>query len=167
MSMPCVCSADGCLLLRTTLLLAAVKAVCSEYRIHNADVHLRDDCDVDDLVDVIEGSRVYIPAIYVINKIDQITLEELNVLTKLPHYCPVCAYHEWNLDGLVDMIWEYLDLLRIYTKPKVTPTPLCNIWRGVRAQKRRNLQHTVCWISPCLWYALHVREDLFWWTFVS
>ena len=30
---------------------------------------------------------------------DQITLEELNVLDKLPHYCPVCAYHEWNLDG--------------------------------------------------------------------
>ena len=49
-----------------------VKAVCSEYRIHNADVHVRDDCDVDDLVDVIEGSRVYVPAIYVINKIDQV-----------------------------------------------------------------------------------------------
>ena len=69
-------------------------------------------------VDVIEGSRVYIPAIYVINKIDQITLEELNVISKLPHYCPVCAYLEWNLDGLVDMIWEYLELIRIYTKPK-------------------------------------------------
>ncbi len=24
----------------------------------------------------------------------QITIEELNVLDKLPHYCPVCAYHE-------------------------------------------------------------------------
>ncbi|BDA46324.1 Developmentally-regulated GTP-binding protein 1 [Coccomyxa sp. Obi] len=95
-----------------------VKSVCSEYRIHNADVTMRDDCDLDDLVDVIEGSRIYIPAIYVINKIDQITLEELNVMSRLPHYCPVCAYHNWNLDGLVDMIWEYLDLLRIYTKPK-------------------------------------------------
>ena len=51
---------------------AAVKAVCSEYRIHNADVYVRDDSvTVDDLVDVIEGSRVYVPAIYVINKIDQ------------------------------------------------------------------------------------------------
>ena len=51
---------------------AAVKAVCSEYRIHNADVYVRDESvTVDDLVDVIEGSRVYIPAIYVINKIDQ------------------------------------------------------------------------------------------------
>lgn len=51
---------------------AAVKAICSEYRIHNADINVRGDCDVDDLVDVIEGSRVYIPAIYVINKIDQV-----------------------------------------------------------------------------------------------
>ncbi|KAK9817662.1 hypothetical protein WJX72_000315 [[Myrmecia] bisecta] len=98
--------------------LESIKAVCSEYKVHNADIHLKEDCDVDDLVDVIEGSRVYIPAIYVLNKIDQITIEELNVIDKLPHYCPVCAYHEWNLDGLVEMIWEYLDLLRIYTKPK-------------------------------------------------
>ena len=29
------------------------------------------------------------------------------------------AYHEWNLDGLVELTWQYLDLLRIYTKPKV------------------------------------------------
>ncbi|KDD74925.1 hypothetical protein H632_c984p1 [Helicosporidium sp. ATCC 50920] len=98
--------------------LEAVKGVLAEYKIHNADVHLRGDYDVDDLVDVIEGSRVYMPCIYVINKIDQITLEELNVLDRLPHYCPVCAYHEWNLDGLVEMIWEYLKLLRVYTKPK-------------------------------------------------
>jgi ribosome-interacting GTPase 1 len=51
---------------------AVIKSVCSEYRIHNADVYMREDCDIDDLVDVIEGSRVYIPAIYVINKIDQV-----------------------------------------------------------------------------------------------
>mmetsp|Transcript_30309 Transcript_30309/g.55375 ORF Transcript_30309/g.55375 Transcript_30309/m.55375 type:complete len:368 (-) Transcript_30309:681-1784(-) len=96
----------------------AVKAVCSEYRIHNADIHFAEDYDIDDLVDVIEGSRVYVPAIYVVNKIDQITLEELNVMDKLPHYCPVCGFLEWNLDGLVEMIWEYLDLVRVYTKPK-------------------------------------------------
>ena len=49
----------------------------------------------------------------------QITLEELNVISRLPHYCPVCAYKEWGLEELVHMCWEYLDLLRIYTKPKV------------------------------------------------
>ena len=36
----------------------------------------------------------------------------------MPHYCPVCAYLEWNLDSLVEMIWDYLNLVRIYTKPK-------------------------------------------------
>jgi ribosome-interacting GTPase 1 len=40
---------------------------------------MTDDYDIDDLVDIIEGSRVYIPCIYVVNKIDQITLEELQV----------------------------------------------------------------------------------------
>ncbi|CAI0554720.1 unnamed protein product [Linum tenue] len=102
----------------THLDLETVKAICSEYRIHNADVTLRFDATADDLIDVIEGSRVYIPCVYALNKIDQITLEELEILDKLPHYCPVSAHLEWNLDGLLDKIWEYLDLTRIYTKPK-------------------------------------------------
>eukprot|EP00798_Chlamydomonas_sp_ICE-L_P032567 gene32567-12541_t len=101
-----------------TLDMDAVKAVCAEYRIHNADIFMGEDYEVDDLVDVIEGSRIYVPCIYVINKIDQITLEELQVMDKLPHYCPVCSFLEWNLDGLVEMCWEYLDLVRVYTKPK-------------------------------------------------
>ena len=40
-------------------------------------------------------------------------------MCRLPHYCPVAAYQDWGLDGLVEMIWQYLRLLRIYTKPKV------------------------------------------------
>jgi hypothetical protein len=39
-------------------------------------------------------------------------------MERMPHYCPICAFHEWNLDGLVEMCWEYLDLVRVYTKPK-------------------------------------------------
>ncbi|XP_074316579.1 developmentally-regulated G-protein 3 [Silene latifolia] len=102
----------------THLDLETVKAICSEYRIHNADITLRMDATADDLIDVIEGSRVYIPCIYVLNKIDQITLEELEILDRLPHYCPISAHLEWNLDGLLEKIWEYLNLTRIYTKPK-------------------------------------------------
>lgn len=31
----------------------------------------------------------------------------------------ICSAHlEWNLDGLLEKIWEYLNLTRIYTKPK-------------------------------------------------
>ena len=28
------------------------------------------------------------------------------------------AHQEWNLDGLLEMIGEYLDLVRVYTKPR-------------------------------------------------
>mmetsp|Transcript_3436 Transcript_3436/g.12393 ORF Transcript_3436/g.12393 Transcript_3436/m.12393 type:complete len:368 (-) Transcript_3436:153-1256(-) len=98
--------------------LETVKTVLSEYRIHNADVILREDSSVDDLIDIIEGSRIYIPCMYVMNKIDQISVEELDLIDRMPNYCPICAYKEWNLDGLLEKIWDHLDLLRIYTKPK-------------------------------------------------
>jgi ribosome-interacting GTPase 1 len=52
-----------------------VKAILGEYRISNADVTLKYDATTEDLIDVIEGNRVYIPCIYVLNKIDQISIE--------------------------------------------------------------------------------------------
>ena len=52
-----------------------VKAILSEYKIHNADVTLRMDATDEDLIDTIEGNRVYMPCIYVLNKIDQISIE--------------------------------------------------------------------------------------------
>ncbi|XP_042913772.1 GTP-binding protein 128up-like, partial [Parasteatoda tepidariorum] len=55
--------------------LETVKTILSEYRAHNADVVLKGDCTSDELIDVIEGNRVYIPCIYVLNKIDQISIE--------------------------------------------------------------------------------------------
>jgi ribosome-interacting GTPase 1 len=59
-----------------------------------------------------------VPCIYVLNKIDQISLEELELLDTIPHYCPISAHLEWNLDSLLEKMWEYLALIRIYTKPK-------------------------------------------------
>ncbi len=67
----------------------AVKAILSEYKIFNADLVFREDCTPDDLIDVIEGNRIYIPCIYVMNKIDAITIEELDLISRIPHYCPI------------------------------------------------------------------------------
>jgi len=95
-----------------------VKAILGEYRIHNADVCLRCDATADDLIDVIEGNRVYMPGLYVLNKIDRLSLEELELLDRIPHYVPISAHLEWNLDELLEKMWAYLDLIRVYTKPK-------------------------------------------------
>lgn len=88
-----------------------MKAICSEYRIHNADINLRYDATADDLIDVIEGSRVYIPCIYVVNKIDQITLEELEILDKLPHYCPIRSFSTNDILGSGSIITHKLQYL--------------------------------------------------------
>ncbi|KOB67141.1 putative developmentally regulated GTP-binding protein 1, partial [Operophtera brumata] len=110
-----------------------VKTILSEYKIHNADITLRFDATSDDLIDVIEGNRVYVPCIYLLNKIDQISIEELDVIYKIPHCVPISAHHKWNFDDLLEKMWEYLKLIRyvdqngvgkhredgmIYTKPK-------------------------------------------------
>ena len=68
---------------------------------------------------MVEGNRSYIPCIYVLNKIDQISIEELDIICKIPHTVPISAHHKWNYDDLLDKMWTYLKLVRIYTKPKV------------------------------------------------
>jgi ribosome-interacting GTPase 1 len=58
------------------------------------------------------------PCIYVLNKIDAITIEELDLVSQIPHHVPVSANHLWNFDELLEKIWQYLGLIRVYTKPK-------------------------------------------------
>jgi small GTP-binding protein len=94
------------------------REILREYKSPSADIIVKCDATVDELIDVIEGNRVYIPCIYALNKIDQITIQELDIIDRIPHCVPVCAEFEWNLDSLLDKIWEYLDLIRLYTKPK-------------------------------------------------
>lgn len=95
-----------------------VAQILKEYRVSNADVTVRCDATVDELIDVVEANRVYCPAIYVMNKIDSITIEELDLLARVPHYVPISAGKEWNFDELLEKIWEYLNMIRIYTKPR-------------------------------------------------
>lgn len=95
-----------------------IKLIAREYKLISANIYFNDDCDIDDLIDVIEGNRVYVPCLYVLNKIDKISMEELNILDKIPHYVPISGFNKWNFDELLETIWDYLDLVRVYTKPR-------------------------------------------------
>ena len=96
-----------------------IKAVMGEYKISSADIAIRCDATIDDLIDVLEAkSRSYIPVIYALNKIDAITIEELDLIYRIPNACPISSEHGWNIDELLEQMWEKLELRRIYTKPK-------------------------------------------------
>ena len=91
----------------------------SEYKISSADIAIRCDATIDDLIDVLEAkSRSYIPVIYALNKIDSISIEELDLIYRIPNACPISSEHGWNIDELLELMWEKLQLRRIYTKPK-------------------------------------------------
>ncbi len=51
-------------------------------------------------------------------------MEELDILDQIPHYVPVSAHLEWNLDDMVEKCWEYLDLIRL-----PSPIPQINLFR--------------------------------------
>lgn len=96
-----------------------IRAVMSEYKISSADIAIRCDATIDDLIDVLEAkSRSYIPVIYALNKIDAISIEELDLLYRIPNACPISSEHGWNVDELMEQMWEKLSLRRVYTKPK-------------------------------------------------
>lgn len=93
-----------------------VHRILSEYRIHNADVLLKEDISVDDLIDVIEGNRRYMRCLYVYNKIDVCSIEEIDEIARRPYSIPISCYHKLNMDGLLVKIWDMMGLVRVYTK---------------------------------------------------
>ncbi len=78
----------------------------------------REDCSADDLIDVIVGNRVYMPCLYVYNKVDQISIEELDRLARIPHTVVISCNLRLNLDYLIEKIWEHLNLIKVFTKKR-------------------------------------------------
>jgi len=95
-----------------------IRAVMAEYRMANAEIAFREDASLEQLIDVVEANRIYIPAIYVLNKIDAISIEELDLLYRIPKSVPISSGKAWNIDELLDVCWSELDLVRVYTRPR-------------------------------------------------
>ncbi|VDL90599.1 unnamed protein product [Schistocephalus solidus] len=98
-----------------------VQLILHEYsilsaQIFNADVVIREDITQDQLIDVVVGNRVYLKCLYAYNKIDQISLEEVDALAREPDSVVISCNMNLNLDYLLKLMWEYLNLIQIYTK---------------------------------------------------
>jgi small GTP-binding protein len=93
-----------------------VHGILHEYKVHNAEVLFREDATPDQLIDVVEGNRRYVQCLYCYNKIDMCTIEEIDELARRPNSVVCSVTAKLNLGRLVDTIWGYLGLVRIYTK---------------------------------------------------
>ncbi|MHA1222793.1 MAG: OBG GTPase family GTP-binding protein [Candidatus Heimdallarchaeaceae archaeon] len=89
--------------------------ILREYKITNAVVTVRSDPTMDEVIDVLEGNRVYPKLLVVINKIDLLSEKQRRRLRRqYPEL--VSALEGKNLDLLKDEIVERLELIKIYLK---------------------------------------------------
>jgi len=52
------------------------------------------------------------------SQVDAISIEELDLLYKIPHSVPISSKEWLNVDELIERMWQALDLVRVYTKPR-------------------------------------------------
>ena len=95
-----------------------VQQLLHEYRIHSAEVLFREDCTIEQFIDILEGNRKYVRCLYVYNKIDMTSIEECQRICAMPDCMVLSPRLKLNLDIFKDMLWEYLGLVRVYTKPR-------------------------------------------------
>ncbi|GBG68946.1 hypothetical protein CBR_g3645 [Chara braunii] len=67
-------------------------------------------------IQVIGVARTCSAILIVLDAIKPITHKKL--IEKELEGFGISAHMEWNLDGLLEKVWEYLNLVRVYTKPK-------------------------------------------------
>ena len=96
----------------------AVGRILHSYRIHHCEILFREDASMDDLIDVLEGNRRYIRCLYVYNKIDTLTIEEVDELARKSDSVVISIHMDLNIDYMLKRIWDYLGLIRIFTKKR-------------------------------------------------
>lgn len=94
-----------------------VQEMLKEFKINNADVVIRTNVTADQLIDVIEGSKKYIPSIVVVNKTDLATVKQIDDArrTMSPDLF-ISAERGTNIDELKELIFRKLNFIRIYCK---------------------------------------------------
>nr|WCZ58363.1 developmentally-regulated GTP-binding protein 2 [Paratrimastix eleionoma] len=93
-----------------------VYGILQDFRIFNAEIVVHEDATVDQFVDLVQGTCLYLPCLYVYNKIDTLCMEEVDRLARQPMSVVISAELSLNLDRLIMRIWRQLDLIRVYTK---------------------------------------------------
>mmetsp|Transcript_48200 Transcript_48200/g.151460 ORF Transcript_48200/g.151460 Transcript_48200/m.151460 type:complete len:405 (+) Transcript_48200:62-1276(+) len=95
-----------------------VRQLLHEYKINSAEVLFREDCTVDQFIDLIEGNRKYVRCLYVYNKIDMSSIEECRRIMAMPDTMVLSCRMRLNSDVFAERLWDYLGLVRVYTKPR-------------------------------------------------
>lgn len=94
-----------------------IVTVLKEFKMNNAEVLIREPINVDQLLDIIEDNKVYMPAVVVLNKGDLVSRDkaaEVKYLTKADLI--VSGEQRTGIEELKRLIFDRLDFIRVYLK---------------------------------------------------
>lgn len=83
----------------------------------NAEIFIKEGLSLERLIDAFSPSRVYLPALFIINKIDLVKNLK-GFKEKYPDPLLISAKENFGLEKLKEAIWEKLELMRVFLKPK-------------------------------------------------
>jgi len=94
-----------------------IKAILKEFRINNADVLIREEINDDQLIDLIEDNKVYMPSIIILTKADTVNPERAEQIKKeIGTEVIVSAQEHKGLEELKKLIFDKLRLIRVFLK---------------------------------------------------
>jgi ribosome-interacting GTPase 1 len=95
------------------------RSVANALSIHNAEISVHEDISLDELVDAFRGNRVYIPAVFAVNKIDAVEKEKLKEFKDEMKDCLlISAEKDVNLNALREEVYRKLGFIRVFLKPQ-------------------------------------------------
>jgi small GTP-binding protein len=96
--------------------------VLKEFKINNADVVLRDDITIDQLIDCIEGNKKYMPAITIMNKKDLVSPQQLKkIMKEYDADLAISAASNLGIEELRELIYQKLNIISVYLKEPTNP----------------------------------------------
>ncbi len=96
-----------------------IKEIAREYGIKSGDITLKEKITIDRLFDAFSPNRVYVPAIFVINKIDEMPNYKETVDGE---FVGISADRQIGVDDLINQIWSALKFITVYlVKPFEEP----------------------------------------------
>jgi small GTP-binding protein len=98
-----------------------IKEIARVYGIHNGRVIIREPgLTVDQLIDVFSENRVYTKGLILLNKIDLVNQGFVKEIQSQigSNFIPISADANVNIDAVKEAIYNKLDFIRIYMRPK-------------------------------------------------
>jgi len=152
----------GGIMISTTVKLTktdekTIRTILAGYKLHNCDIMIREDITTDQFIDVLIGTRKYIPCLYVYNKIDAISLESMDKLARQDYTAVISCELDLNMDYVVERIWEELALVKVYTKKRGAQPdladPIClrkgatieDVCHGVHRSLAEKYRYSLVW----------------------